>query len=73
MLERIFTFSNATMHHIQLNGTLSCSLVYQPLPNIWMEYAAKNGGNSLGTTPQQGNAFRKSYVFSMILNKRANQ
>lgn len=37
-------------------GLTSWGFVFEPLPTIYTQFGEKNGGNSLGTTPKDGNA-----------------
>jgi hypothetical protein len=53
MLDRWDSIFNATS---PIPGLLSWGFAFEPLPTIYTQYGAKNGGNSLGTSPKDGNA-----------------
>lgn len=68
LLNTIFDVNNATVYELlpKVNGTLIWVLAYEPLPTKMNQYGQIKGGNSLGTSPKDGNAFSKSRpVFSM--------
>ncbi|KAJ5162334.1 FAD binding domain protein [Penicillium capsulatum] len=58
LLNDIFAINNRTLQGIlpRVNGSVLWSLTYQPLPSVWLGHASKKGGNSLGVSPEQGNA-----------------
>jgi hypothetical protein len=53
MVERWDAIINSTD---TIPGLKSWSFTFEPLPTVYTKYGKKNGGNSLGTTPQDGNA-----------------
>lgn len=63
LLNKIFDINNATLYELLplVNGTLIWDLAYEPLPTKMTHYGHLNGGNSLGTSPEDGNAFSKSF------------
>lgn len=59
LLNKIFEINNATLYELlpTINGTIIWDLAYEPLPTIMTQYGQLKGGNSLGTSPKDGNAF----------------
>ncbi|KAL1848797.1 2-isopropylmalate synthase (Alpha-isopropylmalate synthase) (Alpha-IPM synthetase) [Paecilomyces lecythidis] len=59
LLKSIFDINNATVHELRprIEGLFEWTLVFEALPSIWLEHSEKSGGNSLGTSPEDGNAF----------------
>lgn len=45
----------------RVKGLFEWTLVFEALPSIWLKHSEKNGGNSLGTGPQDGNAFGMNF------------
>lgn len=71
LLQSIFEINNSTVHEVKplITGVFKWTVVFQPLPAVWLQYGAKNGGNSLGTTSDTGNAIGKSF---MLFNQRCD-
>ena len=61
LLAHILAISNATFHspEAQIPGGVLWSLAFEPLPTQITKYGALKGGNSLGTTPADGNGVGK--------------
>lgn len=52
MVERWETILNSTE---PIPGLSSWAFAFEPLPTVYTRFGAKNGGNSLGTSPEDGN------------------
>jgi len=57
---KIFDSLNSTLYNFELPGSwVFWDVAFEPLPTVITQYGDKNGGNSLGTSPKDGNAFGK--------------
>jgi hypothetical protein len=57
LLSRIFSSLNETMYKFDIPGGITWSVAFEPLPTVFTKWGDLKGGNSLGTTPKDGNAF----------------
>ena len=57
LLSKILDISNETLHsnHTQVPGGVLWSFAFEPLPTQVTKFGPSKGGNSLGTTPADGN------------------
>jgi len=56
VLSKVFDIANATLYDFQPAGGVLWSITFEPLPSIITKYGDLKGGNSLGTSPKDGNA-----------------
>ncbi|MCJ1405484.1 hypothetical protein MMC11_008712 [Xylographa trunciseda] len=56
LLSVIFDSLNATMYDFNIPNGILWSVAFEPLPTVIVEYGDLKGGNSLGTSPKDGNA-----------------
>ncbi|MCJ1317048.1 hypothetical protein MMC15_002369 [Xylographa vitiligo] len=56
LLTAIFDSLNATMYDFQIPAGILWSLAFEPLPTVTVQHGDLKGGNSLGTSPKDGNA-----------------
>jgi hypothetical protein len=64
-MSQIFYSLNITVSKFELPGSwVFWDIAFEPLPTIMTQYGDKNGGNSLGTSPEQGNAFGNSLLYA---------
>lgn len=62
-MSQIFDGLNNTIPNFELPGSwVLWDIAFEPLPTIITQYGDRNGGNSLGTSPEDGNAFGKSFL-----------
>jgi hypothetical protein len=58
LMSKIFDSLNNTTYDFELSGSwVFWNIAFEPLPTIVTQYGDKNSGNSLGTSPKDGNAF----------------
>ncbi|KUJ13466.1 FAD-binding domain-containing protein [Mollisia scopiformis] len=58
LMSKIFDNLNSTLYDFETPGSWAFwSIAFEPLPTVFTQYGDKNGGNSLGTSPKDGNAF----------------
>ncbi|MCJ1309087.1 hypothetical protein MMC25_002742 [Agyrium rufum] len=59
LLDDIFDTINATVHDFSVPGGVIWSIAFEPFPSVFASHATSRTpvGNSLGTTPAQGDAF----------------
>ncbi|OCL04578.1 FAD binding domain protein [Glonium stellatum] len=57
LLSRIFDSLNTTIYNFIIPGGISWSVAFEPLPTVITQHGDQNGGNSLGTSPKDGNTF----------------
>ncbi len=62
LLARILEISNMTLYstQTQVPGGIFWGLAFEPLPTQVTKFGPLKGGNSLGTTPADGNGVGKS-------------
>ena len=70
LLAKILEISNETFHsaHPQVPGGVLWGFAFEPLPTQFTKFGPLKGGNSLGTTPADGNGIGK-YQFQTFLAK----
>ncbi|MCJ1396412.1 hypothetical protein MMC18_009302 [Xylographa bjoerkii] len=56
LLSAIFNSFNATMYDFNIPNGILWSVAFEPLPTVIVQHSDSKGGNSLGTTPKDGNA-----------------
>ncbi|KAH6640873.1 hypothetical protein F5144DRAFT_590267 [Chaetomium tenue] len=56
MLE-VFDILNSTLYAVNPQGGIVWAIAFEPLPSVISSYAAKSGGNVLGTRPEDGNSY----------------
>lgn len=67
-MSKIFDHLNSTLYHLELPGSWAFwSIAFEPLPTLITSYGAKKGGNSLGTSPKDGNGFSKLLLPDYLL------
>ncbi len=66
LLSKIFDICNATLYDFNPPGGVVWSIAFEPLPTLVTEHGSLKGGNSLGTSPKDGNAVSKSPRTSSI-------
>ena len=55
---KIFDSLNSTVYNLELpESWVLWNIAFEPLPTIITQYGDEKGGNSLGTSPKDGNAF----------------
>ena len=52
----MFDIVNETLYGFDVPGGIVWSLAFEPLPTAFTKHGVANGGNSLGVSPQDGNA-----------------
>jgi len=67
LLSKIFDICNATLYDFNPPGGVVWSIAFEPLPTLVTEHGSLKGGNSLGTSPKDGNAVSKSLRTSITL------
>jgi hypothetical protein len=61
---QIFDSLNSTIPKFELPGSwVFWDIAFEPLPTIMTQYGDKNGGNSLGISPEHGNVFGNSLLY----------
>ena len=68
LLAKILDISNETFYttHTQVPGGILWSLAFEPLPSRVTSFGASKGGNSLGTTPADGNGVGKYQSHALL-------
>jgi len=56
-MSEIFVELNDTLSSFDIPGGITWSIAFEPLPTVTTKYGELNGGNSLGTKPEDGNSF----------------
>ena len=59
LLSRMFDSLNESLYDFNIDGDVFWDIAFEPLPTIITKWGDIKGGNSLGTSPQDGNAFSK--------------
>ncbi|KAG0648322.1 FAD-dependent monooxygenase [Hyphodiscus hymeniophilus] len=57
LLDEMFDSLNETLYDFNIEGGIFWSIAFEPLPTAITKWGALKGGNSLGTSPKDGNAF----------------
>jgi hypothetical protein len=60
-LEKTFNSLNGTLYNFNIPNNIIWSISLEPLPTLITSYGNKNGGNSLGTTPSDGNSMGENF------------
>ena len=61
LMSKISDSLDSSAYNFELPGSwVFWDISFEPLPTIITQYGDKNGGNSLGTSPKDGNAFGKT-------------
>lgn len=58
-MSRIFDCLNETLYDFNIGEGIFWDIAFEPLPTAITQYGDLKGGNSLGTSPKDGNAFSK--------------
>jgi len=63
LLHEIFNTANETINELfpESVNDLSWGFTFEPLPTAITQYGELKGGNSLGTTPEDGNSISKNF------------
>ncbi|MCJ1240213.1 hypothetical protein MMC14_008213 [Varicellaria rhodocarpa] len=56
LLSQFFDIINTTIYNFDPPGGIFWNIAFEPLPAIATQYGDQKGGNSLGTSPKDGNA-----------------
>jgi hypothetical protein len=56
-MSQSFNILNETLFSFNVPGGVTWSISFEPFPTIISTFAASKGGNSLGTSPSDGNAY----------------
>ena len=64
LLSGIFDTLNETLHDFNVGEGVFWSIAFEPLPTAITKWGDLKGGNSLGTSPKDGNAFGESNACS---------
>ena len=67
LLAKILDISNETIYsnHTQVPGGILWSFAFEPLPTQVTKFGQSKGGNSLGTTPADGNGIGEYQFHSL--------
>jgi hypothetical protein len=57
LLSNIFDCLNETLYDFNIGGGVFWDIGFEPLPTVITQWANVKGGNSLGTSPKDGDAF----------------
>ncbi|KIY00016.1 uncharacterized protein Z520_04654 [Fonsecaea multimorphosa CBS 102226] len=57
LMSQTFDTLNTSFYNFTVPGGVVWSIAFEPLPTIISSYASAKGGNSLGTSPADGNAY----------------
>src|ERR1700710_444178 len=57
LMSEIFVELNDTISSFDIPGGITWSIAFEPLPTVITKYGKLDGGNSLGTQPEDGNSF----------------
>ncbi|RFU26415.1 hypothetical protein B7463_g9924, partial [Scytalidium lignicola] len=57
LMSKIFDILNNTIYPFQIPENITWSIAFEPLPTVITKFGPEKGGNSLGTSPSDGNAF----------------
>ncbi|KAH6704289.1 FAD binding domain protein [Leptodontidium sp. MPI-SDFR-AT-0119] len=71
LLSKIFDSLNETLYDFNIDKGISWSIAFEPVPTVITQYGDLKGGNSLGTSPKDGNAF-VMLVAALWSNSTAN-
>ena len=58
-MSQMFDTMNETLYDFNVPQGVAWSIAFEPLPTAITKYGDEKGGNSLGTSPADGNAFGK--------------
>ena len=61
LMSQMFDVMNETLYNFNVPEGVTWSIAFEPLPTAITKYGKEKGGNSLGTSPADGNAFSKIY------------
>ncbi len=62
----IFDTCNSTIFNLDIPSVIEWNIAFEPLPTVITKFGDLKGGNSLGTSPKDGNAFgMEPHVFSI--------
>ncbi|MCJ1324768.1 hypothetical protein MMC10_001430 [Thelotrema lepadinum] len=57
LMSQMFDVMNETLYNFNVPEGVTWSIAFEPLPTAITKYGKEKGGNSLGTSPADGNAF----------------
>ena len=59
LMSKIFDCLNETLYGFNIGNGVFWSIAFEPLPTVITQWGDLKGGNMLGTSPKDGNAFGK--------------
>jgi hypothetical protein len=65
-LVKTFDSLNGTLYNFNIPNNIIWSISLEPLPTLITSYGSKNGGNSLGTSPADGNSMGKNVTIQTL-------
>ena len=65
-MSEMFGMMNGTLFDFNVPGGVVWSIAFEPLLTATTKHGNENGGNSLGTSPMDGNAFSKDQFYQLV-------